>query len=53
MGSLRLLFNEGAMCDKVFCLVLVLRKGSLSSSVRSEFKDFVQINMTAVVIGKL
>ena len=53
MGSLRLLFNEGAICDKVFCLVLVLQKVFLSSSVRSEFKDFVQINMTTVVIGKL
>ena len=60
MGSGRAFHKEGPMSDKVSCPVTILRKGCLSltklfriySTVRSEFKDFIQIKGT-VVIDKL
>ena len=60
MVSSRLFHKDGPMYNKVFCPVLVLRKGCLSfaklfrvySTRRSEFKDFIQIKR-AVFIDKL
>ena len=56
MGSGRLLQKEGPTYDKVFCPVLVLRKGCLSliklflvSILQcGTFKDFIQIKRTVV-----
>ena len=56
-----LFHKEGPISDKVFCPVIVLRKGCFSfaktiscvySKVWSEFKDFIQIKRT-VFVGKL
>ena len=55
MGSGKLLHKEGPMHDKVFCPVLVLRRGYLSigklffvAALQCRV-DFIQIKMTAVI----
>ena len=57
MGSDRFLHQKGPMCDKVFCLLLVLGKGCLSLATIScvyytvwgKSNDFIQIERAAFI----